>query len=91
MKVSLNKEQNDFVNKKIEDGSYASAEEVVLKGLDDFKKREEYDEYIRVEVQKGIDQIRAGNYISIKTEAEHDAFFEDIIRRGKERLEAGKK
>lgn len=90
MNVSLTPELEAFVHRKVESGRYNSASEVIRESLrlleeDDWLKERRLEE-IRREVQKGVDQIRNGEYTQLNSDEELKEFFEDIKRRGKERI-----
>jgi antitoxin ParD1/3/4 len=78
-----------FVQASVAAGTYDSPEAVVVAGVRLLQERQQkYDEYVRREVQKGLDELERGEYIELKNDEEIDAFFEDIRRRGLERLQA---
>jgi antitoxin ParD1/3/4 len=62
--VSVGREFEEFVRAKVESGDYASASEVVRDGLRLLREKEQLFEArlqaIRGDIQKGIDQIEAG-------------------------------
>ena len=68
MNVSLTPELEGMINEKVETGMYSSASEVVRDGLrllqERDKVREEKLQWLRREVQKGMDDIEAGRVIS---------------------------
>ena len=90
MNVSLTPELEKLVNDKVKSGRYNSASEVVRESLrllqdHDELKRIRLDE-LRREIMLGVEQIRNGESIILKTPEDRKAFFEDIKRRGRERL-----
>jgi antitoxin ParD1/3/4 len=92
MNVSLTPELEAFVHDKVASGRYTSASEVVRESLRLLEEREwirqrRVDE-LRAEIQKGIDDIEAGRVIELNSDEELKEFFEDIKRRGRERLNA---
>jgi antitoxin ParD1/3/4 len=92
MNVSLTPELEAFVHDKVASGRYTSASEVVRESLRLLEEREwirqrRVDE-LRVEIQKGIDDVEAGRVIELNNDDELKEFFEDIKRRGRERLNA---
>lgn len=95
MNVSLTPELEAFVHRKVESGMYNSASEVIRESLRLLEEREWIKERrleeIRREVKKGLDQIRKGEFIQLNSDEELNDFFEDIKRRGRERLEAAKR
>lgn len=95
MNVSLTPELEAFVHRKVKSGLYNSASEVIRESLRLLEQkdsaRESRDEEIRREVFRGVEQLRNGEFIQLNSEAELKEFFEDIKRRGMERLGAAKK
>ncbi len=92
MNVSLTPELEKLVNDKVKSGRYNSASEVVRESLrllqdHDDLKRIRRDE-LRREIMKGVDQIRNGESITLRSKEDFDNFAADIKRRGRERLEA---
>jgi len=90
MNVSLTPELEKLVNDKVKSGRYNSASEVIREGLrllqdHDELKRIRLDE-LRREIMLGVEQIRNGQSIVLETEEDRKEFFEDIKRRGRERL-----
>lgn len=64
MNVSLTPELENLVNQKVKTGLYNSASEVLREGLRLLQQRDEMREAklnaLRVEIQKGIDDLEAG-------------------------------
>jgi putative addiction module antidote protein, CC2985 family len=64
MNVSLTPELEAIVNKKVKSGLYNSASEVVREGIRLLQQRDEMREKklesLRIEIQKGIDDLEAG-------------------------------
>ncbi len=92
MNVSLTPELEKLVNDKVKSGRYNSASEVIREGLrllqdHDELKRIRLDE-LRREIMLGVDQIRNGQSITLRTREDFENFAADIKRRGRERLEA---
>lgn len=88
--VNLPEHQAEFIRHRIKSGRYQNASEVVRAGL---RLLEEYEEEyqlklerLRAELQKALDDREHGRYIDINSEEELDAYFEEISRRGRERL-----
>jgi antitoxin ParD1/3/4 len=89
MNVSLTPELEKLVADKVKSGRYNSASEVVREGLrllqdQDELKRIRLDE-LRREVMLGVEQIRNGQSTTVSID-ELPAFFEDVKKRGRERL-----
>ncbi len=66
MNVSLTPELENIVNSKVKGGLYNSASEVVREGLRLLQQRDELREKklesLRIEIQKGIDDLEAGRF-----------------------------
>ena len=66
MNVSLTPELEGLVTAKVESGMYNSASEVIRAGLrllyEHDKAREEKLDWLKIEIQKGIDDLEAGRY-----------------------------
>jgi len=64
MNVSLTPELENLVNQKVKTGLYNSASEVLREGLRLLQQRDEMREKklqaLRIEIQKGIDDLEAG-------------------------------
>jgi antitoxin ParD1/3/4 len=77
MNVSLTPELEKYVKDKVATGRYTSASEVIREALRDSQEREEYQEYLKRELQKGIDSLDRGDWI------DGEAFFEELRNRYK--------
>ena len=64
MNISLPKGLESYVRQKVKSGQYSSASEVVREGLRDMQVRERQIAEVRREVQKGLDDLDAGRYIT---------------------------
>jgi antitoxin ParD1/3/4 len=87
MNVSLTPELEKLVNDKVKSGRYNSASEVVREGLrllqdQDELRRIRTDE-LRREIMLGVEQIRNGEGITVKS-SELDDFAEKLIREARE-------
>ncbi len=83
MNVSLTPELEKFIQEKVESQMYQTASEVVRAALRTMKEREEYLDWERREVQKGIDAADRGKLIPVTPR-----LLEDIKARGRKRLAA---
>ena len=67
MNVSVGQEFEEFVQKKVASGDYASVSEVVREGLRLLKEKDLLFEArlqaLKGEIQKGIDQVAAGDLL----------------------------
>ena len=84
MNVSLTPELERFIRQKVDSGFYTSSSEVVREALrlleeQDRLKAWKLDE-LRKAIQEGIDSLERGEGVSFDAE--------DVIRRGRARLEA---
>ncbi len=94
MIVNLSEESEKYINEQVQSGAFASAEELVEASLKLF--HQEYAKWkaqkqkltaMRQDLQLGLDDLRSGRSITLTSQAEVDASTEDIIRRGRERLQ----
>ena len=81
MNFSLTPELEAYIKSKTDAGGYRSASEVVREALRAMQQRDEKLDWLRKEIQKGIDSLDRG-----EGKVFDDAAVEDIIRRGQERL-----
>lgn len=92
MNVSLTPELESLVNNKVKTGLYNSASEVVREALRLLEEQDRLREMrlreLRKEIMKGVEQIRQGDYIEINSDEELREYGENIIRRGRKKLEA---
>jgi putative addiction module CopG family antidote len=78
-----------FVPHEVASGNYPSPEEVISDGLRLLRERKLYE--LRQDIDAGLSQFERGEGIELKgDEALHD-FFEDVKRRGRDRLQAGQR
>lgn len=81
-----------MVSRKVEAGLYNSASEVVREALRLLEEQDRIKEIrreeLRKEIMKGVKQIRSGQFIEIRSLEESREFGENIVRRGREWLEA---
>lgn len=80
MTITLTAELEELVNEKIKSGAYKSADEVVMASLRLLKAREESVEALRREIMRGVEDIREGRFTELRTDAELDAFSDQIIQ-----------
>jgi antitoxin ParD1/3/4 len=84
--ASLPPDLEQFVFDQLAKGKYQSATDVVCDAVRLLRRREEKLELLRAEIEVGIKQLDAGEFIEINSEEELQAFFDDIEERGKQRL-----
>ena len=92
MNVAIPSELRAFVESKVAAGEYGSIDEVVAQALVLLRHAEQSRylklESLRREIQIGLDQIERGEFIECDDESLKE-LFDDIKRRGRQRLEAG--
>lgn len=90
MNVSLTPELESLVNKKVKTGLYNSASEVVREALRLLEEqdliREIRRKELRKEILKGIEDLRAGNFITLETDEDYDTFAKQVMERGRQKL-----
>ena len=91
MTITLTDELEELINAKVRSGAYKSADEVVMESLLLLKAKEEGMDSLRREIMRGVDGINHGRFISYTTDAELEAFSDEIIKQGQERLDASRK
>jgi antitoxin ParD1/3/4 len=90
MTVEIPADLQQFVHQVIDNGSFKSENEVVRQALRLLQQRQQKIEELRREIQPALDQLDRGEGIELKDEEEIRLFFEDIKKRGRERLDAEK-
>jgi len=86
MSSSLPPDLEDFVRHEVATGNYPSPEEVISDGLRLLRERKLYE--LRRDIDAGLSQIGRGEGIELNDDEALCEFFEDIKRRGRERLQA---
>ncbi len=90
MNVSLTPELETLVNDKVKSGDYNSASEVVREALRLLKEQDQlkelHREELRREIQKGMDDMKAGRYATISNDEEAREMIDKIKRKGREIL-----
>jgi antitoxin ParD1/3/4 len=75
-----------FVEGAVARGAYGSPEEALSTALQLLQEREQKLNALRAELRLGAEQLERGEGIPVADEAAHGAFFDDIERRGQQRL-----
>lgn len=92
MEITLTSELESLINEEMQTGDYFSPSDVLREGLLYLRAsripKKERLENLKREVQKGIDEIRNGNYQSYNSAEE---MMEDIIQEARAEFEAKKK
>ena len=86
MPSSLPPELQHFVEQELTTGKYQSADELIREGLELLRERKLHE--LRRDLDAGLDQLDRGDGIHLGNEESLAAFFDDIKKRGRERLEA---
>ena len=90
LNISLPDTQRDFVERKIKKEGYGTISEYVRNLIREEQRkderREQEIEFLRAEIQKGVDDIREGRFTNLETPEDYEQFAEKIIKRGREKL-----
>lgn len=88
--IDISEEHAKLIREILDAGRYQDESEVIRAALGALEREEEdfqeNQEWLRAEIQKGIDAIEEGRYIELNSREEIDAYFEDMKRRNLERL-----
>ncbi len=89
MNVSLTPELEKFIENKVKSGRYHTASEVVRESLRLLEREDQLLEFkrneLRREIEKGVEQIRNGEYLEVNSDGEWMQFLEDVKARGRAR------
>lgn len=88
MTITLTDELEEMINAKIRSGAYKSADEVVMESLRLLKAKEEGIDALRREIMRGVEDIGQGRFTTYTTDAELEAFSDEIIMQGSGRRNA---
>lgn len=95
MNVSLTPELEAFVHDKVASGRYTSASEVVRESLrlleDEDRSKGQRLEALKMEIQKGLDDMKSGRFVSLETEEDYANLASEIKAEGLRRFEQRKK
>ena len=90
MNVSLTPELETLVNQKVKTGLYNSASEVVREALRLLEEQDRIKELrrdeLRKEIMKGVDDIKAGRYVTLETQEDFDNLAERVKQEGRKKL-----
>jgi putative addiction module CopG family antidote len=89
MTVSLTSEQEALIKEHLSTGRYTSEHEVIGEALALLKQHEKTLEKLRADIKEGLEDLAQGRYTTYTDETLGD-FFEDVKKRGRERLAAKK-
>ncbi len=88
MNVSLTPELENLVNEQVKSGLYNSASEVIRESLRLFKEqlilKDIRRNELRREIMLGVEAIRNGDYVELKSPQDYEDFAEKIIKEGRE-------
>jgi antitoxin ParD1/3/4 len=94
MDVSLTPELETLVNQKVKSGLYNSASEVICEALrllqEQDRLRELRREELREEIMKGVEDIRAGRYITLEKPEDFENLAMKIKKEGRQKLKQRK-
>lgn len=90
MTITLTEELEELINEKIKSGEYRSADEVVKASLRLLQAQAQGREALRREMMRGVEDIEQGRFAVCATDAELEAFSDEIIKQGRERLDASR-
>lgn len=80
--VNLTEHFDRFIDARITSGRFSNASEVVREGLRLLEQREQEDkaklEWLRAAAKEGFDAADRGDYVTLKSEEELDAFLDRI-------------
>jgi antitoxin ParD1/3/4 len=85
MTITLTDEVERLINERVRSGAYASAQEVILTGLQLLKVYEERLAELKRDIQAGVEAIRQGRFKTCSTDADLDHFADEIISQAQER------
>jgi len=82
--VNLTEHFDDFIEAGIVSGRFSNASEVVREGLRLLEQREKEDqaklEWLRAAAKEGFDDIDRGDYVTLRSDEDIDALFDQIHR-----------
>lgn len=91
MTITLTDELEELINAKVRSGAYKSADEVVRESLRLLEAKEEGMDALLREIMRGVEDFQQGRFTSYTTDAELEAFSDEIIRQGRKRQNASGK
>lgn len=77
-----------FIQHEVANGNYPSPEEVISEGVRLLRERKLFE--LRSEIDAGLAQLERGESFELSGDHALHAFFNDIKRRGRERLRASR-
>ena len=86
MPTMLPPDLEQFLQAEVASGKYSSADEALVAGVRLLCDRERQREELRRELDLGLAAVERGDVVTLEGEGELNAFFDDIVARGHERL-----
>ncbi len=90
LNISLPDTQRVFVEEKIKKEGYGTISEYVRQLIREEQRKDERKEleleFLRAEIQKGVDDIRTGRSRTFSSQKDIDTFIETIKREGRAKL-----
>ncbi len=87
MEINLKPEHERLLQEQLQSGRYRGPSEVVEKALELLRQRDDLDrDDLRAAIRKGFDQVEAGEFVRIDSEADIEILTEQIHQRGLQRL-----
>ena len=90
LNISLPETQRIFVEEKVKNEGYGTISEYVRELIRAEQRKEEARqkeiEFLRQEIQKGMDDIREGRFITLSAPEDYENLAEQIIKEGREKL-----
>lgn len=87
--ISLTRELESLVNRKVKTGLYQTASEVIREGLRLLKERDDRQAQLRAEIRAGFAQVEGGNYLEYDA-TKTKSLARDIKARGRRQLARSK-
>lgn len=88
MPTMLPPDLEQFLQAEVASGKYSSPDEALVAGVRLLRDRERQRDELRRELDVGLAALERGDVVTIEGEGELNAFFDDIVARGHERLAA---
>jgi putative addiction module CopG family antidote len=90
LNISLPETQRLFIEEKIKKEGYGTISEYVRELIREEQRKEErkalQQELLRQEIQKGMDDIREGRFVTLQSPEDYEQLAEEIIKRGRQKL-----
>lgn len=90
MNITLTPDLEALINEQVQSGLFDSPSEVVRAGLRLLKEQSQLKELrreeLRKEIMKGVEDIKAGRYVTLETPEDFENLAEKIKKEGRERL-----